>query len=92
MVNDGTHCGYDTDITALIADAVSIPVIASGGAGTPGHIADIFEKTGSSAAIISSMLYSPRIARNYSVKEIKEYLCSRNIPVRPHRDFTDRRA
>lgn len=81
---DGTHSGYDLDITGLIADHVSIPVIASGGAGNPSHIADAFLKTGASAAIISSMLYSPKLPRNYPVAEIKEYLLAQGIPVRPY--------
>jgi len=80
---DGTHAGYDLDITAKIAAAVNVPVIASGGAGTPMHIADAFLKTGASAAIISSMLYSPRIARNYSVREIKAELELEGVPIRP---------
>ena len=82
--NDGTHNGYDLDITRQIAGQVKIPVIASGGAGTPSHIADAFE-AGALAAIISSMLYSPRIARNYSIEEIKSELEERGIPVRPFR-------
>jgi cyclase len=58
-------------------------VIASGGAGKPEHVAEVFTKTGASAAIISSMLYSPRMDRNYSVKEIKDKLVEYKIPVRP---------
>lgn len=80
---DGTHSGYDIEITSKIADSVNIPVIASGGAGTPEHIAEVFTKTGASAAIISSMLYSPLISRNYSVREIKNKLIEYKIPVRP---------
>ena len=80
---DGTHSGYDIEITSLIADAVNIPVIASGGAGMPEHVVEVFEKTGASAAIISSMLYSPRLSRNYSVREIKQELTACGVPVRP---------
>lgn len=80
---DGTHHGYDLEITKLISDHVSVPVIASGGAGNPSHIADAFTKTGASAAIISSMLYSPKLPRNYHVSEIKDYLTAQGIPVRP---------
>jgi cyclase len=80
---DGTHSGYDIEITSLISDNVNIPVIASGGAGNPGHVVEVFLKTGASAAIISSMLYSPAISRNYSVREVKEKLMECNIPVRP---------
>jgi len=81
--NDGSHCGYDTEITGRIAGAVNIPVIASGGAGTPQHLVEIFKETQSSAAIISSMLYSPRLERNYSVRELKEALAAADIHVRP---------
>jgi len=81
--NDGTHQGYDLDITRAIADSVNIPVIASGGAGLPEHIAQAFHVPGISAAIISSMLYSPRIGRNYSVREIKEHLVEQGIAMRP---------
>lgn len=80
---DGTHAGYDLEITSLISNQVNVPVIASGGAGTPGHVAEVFQKTGASAAIISSMLYSPLMPRNYSVREIKAYLAANQIPVRP---------
>ncbi len=81
---DGTHQGYELEITKLIADNLRIPVIASGGAGKPQHIADVFQKTGASAAIISSMLYSPKLPRNYPVAEIKDYLMAQGIPVRPY--------
>ncbi|QUI23854.1 imidazole glycerol phosphate synthase subunit HisF [Vallitalea pronyensis] len=80
---DGTHAGYDIEITSLISRNVNVPVIASGGAGTPQHLVDVFSNTEASAAIISSMLYSPKIERNYSMKEIKEKLIQHNISVRP---------
>ena len=82
---DGTHGGYDLEITGKIAEAVNIPVIASGGAGKPEHLAEVFTRTGASAGIISSMLYSPRIERNYTVQEIKESLSAYDIPLRPYR-------
>ncbi|MDR2042872.1 MAG: imidazole glycerol phosphate synthase cyclase subunit [Clostridium sp.] len=81
--NDGMHGGYDLDITSRISRAVNIPVIASGGAGKPEHLKDAFQKTGATAAIISSILYSPRLERNYTVREIKEYLRRSEVPVRP---------
>lgn len=80
---DGTHLGYDLDITKLISDAVKVPVVASGGAGHPSHLIDVFANTGATAAIISSMLYSPRLPRNYTVKELKEELIAAGIPMRP---------
>lgn len=81
--NDGTHSGYDLVITEAVAKAVNIPVVASGGGGKPSHLVDVFTKTGASAAIISSMLYSPRIERNYTVKELKDELIAAGIPMRP---------
>ena len=84
--NDGTHQGYDLDITGKVADAVSLPVIASGGAGKPEHLAEVFLKTGASAGIISSMLYSPKLPKNYSIREIKEALKAYDIPMRPYRE------
>jgi cyclase len=80
---DGTHTGYDLEITGLISENVRIPVIASGGAGKPEHLLEVFTQTQASAGIISSLLYSPRLERNYAVKELKTYLASHGIPVRP---------
>jgi imidazole glycerol-phosphate synthase subunit HisF len=68
---DGTHQGYDLKITQAIADAVNLPVIASGGAGSTDHVAAAFRSAGVSAAIISSLLYSPRMERTLSVQEVK---------------------
>ncbi len=79
---DGTHKGYDIDITSLVSDSVTIPVIASGGAGNIQHLVEVFTKTEVSAGIISSMLYSPKM-KNYSVQEIKRQLIKKRIDVRP---------
>ncbi|MGZ8734326.1 MAG: imidazole glycerol phosphate synthase subunit HisF [Acidimicrobiia bacterium] len=81
---DGTASGYDLDITRAVADSVNVPVIASGGAGTVQHIADGLTAGGASAAIISSILYSPRFERNLGVREIKVGLSARGIPTRPY--------
>jgi cyclase len=80
---DGTHSGYDIELTKQICDAVNIPVIASGGAGTIEHVIECFTKTDSSAAIVSSMLYSPKLPRNFSVDEMKSGLRAAGIHVRP---------
>jgi len=80
---DGTLSGYDLEVTKTAADILSIPVIASGGAGKPEHLLDLFANTEAQAAIISSMLYSPRIERNYKIDELKDYLTQNNINVRP---------
>jgi len=82
--NDGMSQGYDIGITKAIADAVKVPVIASGGAGKPKHLKELFTETSATGAIISSMLYSPRLERNYSVKELKEYLLANGILIRPY--------
>jgi cyclase len=83
---DGTASGYDLDITRAVADAVNVPVIASGGAGTVDHIAAGLTEGGASAAIISSILYSPRFDRNLGVRELKESLVERGVPMRPYLD------
>lgn len=80
---DGSHQGYDLAITAEIAQAVRVPVIASGGAGTIEHIAQGFVDGGAYAAIISSLLYSPRMERNLTVAEIKAALIADGLPIRP---------
>ena len=83
---DGTASGYDIDITSAVADVVNVPVIASGGAGTVDHIADGLTGGGASAAIISSILYSPRLERNVGVRELKEGLRERGVLMRPYLD------
>jgi imidazole glycerol-phosphate synthase subunit HisF len=80
---DGTASGYDLDVTRAVAEAVNVPVIASGGAGTVEHIADGLS-AGASAAIISSILYSPRFERNLGVRELKESLLAQGVPMRPY--------
>ena len=81
---DGTASGYDLDITRAVADAVTVPVVASGGAGTAEHIAAGLTKGAASAAIISSILYSPRFERNLGVRELKAELVDRGVPMRPY--------
>jgi len=83
--NDGTLSGYDLPLMKLAEKAVSVPLIASGGAGAPEHLKTVFTQTQTQAAIISSMLYSPRMERNYTVRELKEYLMENGICVRPVR-------
>ena len=81
---DGTASGYDLDITRAVADAVNVPVIASGGAGTVEHIANGLTVGAAQAAIISSILYSPRFERNLGVRELKDALIDRGVPMRPY--------
>jgi cyclase len=75
---DGTSDGYELTLTALIAGAVSIPVIASGGAGKPEHLKDVFVKSNADAALIASMVHYQR----YTVSEIKAFLAGEGVPVR----------
>lgn len=81
---DGTASGYDLEITRAVADSVNVPIIASGGAGTVEHIAAGLTDGGAHAAIISSILYSPRLDRNVGVQELKDGLAARGVPVRPY--------
>lgn len=74
---DGTKEGYDCIITKMIVDAVSVPVIASGGAGVPSHLYDVFEK-GSDAALIASMVHYG----TYTIPEIKKYLGHHGVSIR----------
>ncbi len=75
---DGTNAGYELVLTSLISSVVSIPVIASGGAGTPEHLRDLFRTSDAGAALIASMVHYQR----YTVAQIKEYLSKEGIPVR----------
>ena len=75
---DGTRDGYDIPLTRAIVDAVSIPVIASGGVGNLEHIYDGFVKAGASACLAASIFHF----REYTIGEAKEYLKERGVPVR----------
>jgi cyclase len=75
---DGTQNGYELDLTALISKNVRIPVIASGGAGTPEHLAEVLIKGNADAALIASMVHY----RTYTIAEIKQYLNEKNIKTR----------
>ncbi|MDR1083508.1 MAG: imidazole glycerol phosphate synthase subunit HisF [Deltaproteobacteria bacterium] len=76
---DGTQDGYELTVTGLISRAVSVPVIASGGAGSPEHLYDALSLAGASAVLVASIVHY----RTYSLKELKGYLKSRGCPVRP---------
>lgn len=78
MDADGTQAGYDLDLTSAIAQAVQIPVIASGGAGTCEHIYDALTKGQAEAALLASLLHFGQL----SVAQIKNYLRDRSLPVR----------
>ncbi len=78
MDADGTKAGFDIEMTRTIVEAVSIPVIASGGCGSLEHFAQVFEQTGCDAALAASLFHFGEL----TVPQVKEYLKGRNIPVR----------
>lgn len=75
---DGTKEGYELDLTSMISRSVGIPVIASGGAGRPEHLRDVFRDAGADAALIASMVHYGR----YTIGGIKAFLKESGIPVR----------
>lgn len=80
MDRDGTREGFDCDLTAAVARSVSIPVIASGGAGSPEHFVEVFTTGRADAALAASIFhYGER-----SLADLKTLLASRGIPVRSH--------
>ncbi|MDR2816499.1 MAG: imidazole glycerol phosphate synthase subunit HisF [Proteiniphilum sp.] len=76
--NDGAKYGFAIDITAAVSEAVHIPVIASGGAGTPEHFAEVFTQTKASAALAASIFHFGEIP----IPALKHYLKTQNIPIR----------
>jgi len=85
MDRDGTRAGFDCEMTAAVSDAVDIPVIASGGAGTLEHFADVFLQGRADAALAASMFHFAES----SVIDLKRYLRERAIPVRLENRFKD---
>lgn len=82
MDADGTKQGYDLELTRAVSSATGIPVIASGGAGTPEHFAEVLgEKGGADAALAASLFHFGEL----TVPEVKRHLQTRGIPVRPAR-------
>ena len=77
MDGDGTLAGYDIPFTRAIADAVSLPVIASGGAGTLEHFYEVVSEGGATALLAASVFHF----RTFTVRQVKEYLAERGIPV-----------
>ena len=78
MDADGTLAGYNLELTRAIADAVNVPVIASGGAGNVGHFAEAVTIGGADAALAASLFHDKVL----TIAEVKEELRRRNIPVR----------
>jgi cyclase len=77
---DGTQQGYELNLTRMISSAVSIPVIASGGAGAPEHLTQVLTEGKADAALIASMTHYGY----YTIEEIKQSLKRNNIPVRDY--------
>jgi len=75
---DGTKDGYELKLTRMLADAVGIPVIASGGAGKPEHLYDVLTEGHADAALVASIVHYGE----YTCRELKEYLYGRGIKVR----------
>lgn len=78
MDADGTKDGYDLEITRAVADAVGIPVVASGGAGSPQHLFEAVTAGGACAALAASIFHYGE----YSIEETKQYLAERGVPIR----------
>jgi cyclase len=78
MNADGTTAGYDLEMTAAVSEAVSIPVVASGGAGNPQHIYDVLTAGRADAALAASIFHF----NTHPVGEVKRFLHERNVPVR----------
>ena len=78
MDTDGTQNGYDIPMTRAIADAVSVPVIASGGAGTLEHLAEAITEGHADAVLVASIAHFG----TYTIARMKDYLAGQGIPVR----------
>lgn len=79
MDRDGTKAGYHIELTRAVADAVSIPVIASGGAGSPEHFYDALADGHADAALAATLFHYNEIR----IGDLKRYLIERGVPVRP---------
>ena len=75
---DGTKAGYDLELTKLISDQVSIPVIASGGAGTEEHFYEVLTQGGADAALAASLFHYKEL----EIMELKKYLAGKDVSVR----------
>ncbi|MDB5292200.1 MAG: Imidazole glycerol phosphate synthase cyclase subunit [Phycisphaerales bacterium] len=78
MNADGTTAGYDLEMTAAVSDAVKIPVVASGGAGSPQHILDVLKQGHADAALAASIFHF----NTYSIGQVKHFLAEAGVPVR----------
>lgn len=83
MDADGTSDGYDLELTRAIADRVTVPVIASGGAGKLAHFAQVLSEGGADAALAASLFHDKVL----TVGEVKRFLHEQGFPIRPLRDW-----
>lgn len=79
MDGDGTKNGYDIPLTKAISEAVSVPVIASGGCGNAAHMVEVFEKTKATAALAASIFHYGEL----SIKNVKKTLLEKGVNIRP---------
>ncbi|EJH4824634.1 imidazole glycerol phosphate synthase subunit HisF [Listeria monocytogenes] len=79
MDGDGTKNGYDIPLTKAISEAVSVPVIASGGCGNAAHMAEVFEKTNATAALAASIFHYGEL----SIQNVKTTLLEKGVNIRP---------
>lgn len=78
MDGDGTKDGYDIEVTRLVADAVDVPVVASGGCGSPQHMVDVLKQTRADAVLAASIFHFGE----YSIAQAKQHLADAGLPVR----------
>ncbi|EKF1561257.1 imidazole glycerol phosphate synthase subunit HisF [Listeria monocytogenes] len=79
MDGDGTKNGYDIPLTKAISEAISVPVIASGGCGNAAHMAEVFEKTNATAALAASIFHYGEL----SIQNVKTTLLKKGVNIRP---------
>ncbi|MCR9144118.1 MAG: imidazole glycerol phosphate synthase subunit HisF [bacterium] len=79
MDRDGTNSGFDLELTTAVRSVVTVPVIASGGAGNPEHLCDAVDIAGADAVLAASIFHF----REYTIQEVKEAMALRGISVRP---------
>ena len=75
---DGTRRGFELGITRLVSDAVGVPVVASGGAGSPDHVVDAFRLARADAAIVAGMIHTG----DFTIAEIKAAMAAAGLPTR----------
>jgi len=83
MDSDGTKAGYDLKLTAAVSEAVGIPVIASGGAGSLEHMAEVLDAGKADAVLAASVFHFGE----YTVSDVKHFLAERGVPVRPPEEW-----